>query len=484
MKQQLEEARDQKQADGDSAETDDPFAEIYIGSGSPYFSGINMFDQLTLRAVNRMAERVSSSVSFAKVESVDGVIPKGLDVAGLNIRIPFCASRCPYCAFPGERYSNSYAKVFLQGLSQEMSLYASVFGKRKTSVDRVYLSGGTPTLMYKDFGTIQSHVNEHFSFKGKVALEASPADLSDDVLSSLSDLGVSQLSIGVQSFNEGLLSRVLGRPAKRGDLISTLKRVMDHGFEYVNIDLMFSLPGQTKEMLIEDLETAASTGVQGISTYPLMMLPYTALSKACSGKPAKGPNKGDKADQSAEAGTKTGSPFTAQAGQAAEIEEYLAIIGFLRDRSYKFRTLWSFSLNPGAYEGPYEHDNFIGLGPRAWGVINNRFTLNSPSTEDYIATLRDGKLPIFAYSELRDYPISRLARRFYYGGISRGELNELKKSDGNLGMLVVLLRFLGLVKYDGDYLKLTDKALAYGNIATKKIAMETLAKMDGILVAG
>jgi oxygen-independent coproporphyrinogen-3 oxidase len=438
-----------------------------------------MFDRLTLWEVNRVAERVSTSVSFSKVEHPEEVVPKGLGLTALNIRVPFCASRCPYCAFPGQLYSKSYAQVFLQGLSQEMGLYSSIFGNGSgsTTVDRVYLSGGTPTLLYKEFGTIQNHVSEHFSFKGKVALEASPADLSDDVLSSISELGISQLSIGVQSFNEGLLSKVLGRPAKRETLVNTLKRVMDHGFDYVNIDLMFSLPGQTREMLIEDLDTAAGIGVHGISTYPLMLLPYTALTVACSREQTK-----NRKDGEGRQGT-TGKPAV-QVDQSAEIEQYLAIMGFLRQRSYKFRTLWSFSLNPDAYEGPYEHDNFVGLGPRAWGVINSRFTLNSPSIEDYIATLRDGKLPLFAYSELRDYPVARLARRFYYGGIGRGELDELKRSDGSMNLLVWLLRLLGLVKYDKDYLRLTDKALAYGNIATKKIAMATLSKMDEILRAG
>jgi hypothetical protein len=117
-------------------------------------------------------------------------------------------------------------------------------------------------------------------------------------------------------------------------------------------------------------------------------------------------------------------------------------------------------------------------------VINNNFTLNAPSTEDYIATLKEGKLPVFAYSELRDYPTARLARRLYYGGIDKHQLNELKSADFNIRVLTGLLRILGLVRWEEDFLKMTDRALAYGNLATKKIAMATLSRMDEILKAG
>lgn len=429
-----------------------------------------MVDRITLWAVNRLADKVASSVSFSRATDLENMFKTEVKRTALNIRVPFCASRCPFCAFPGELYSNSYAKIFLTGLKEEMKLYSSLISQNKAVVERVYLSGGTPTLLHKEFGTIQDQVSEHFSFQGKVALEASPADLKDEVLASLKDLGISQLSIGVQSFNETLLAKVLGRPAKRENLVSTLKRVMDYGFDYVNIDLMFSLPGQTKEMLLEDLKTAADIRVNGISTYPLMMLPYTALSKTC-------------ARERVDKGGKINSTLADQ-NQAEETENYLAIVNYLRERTYKFRTLWSFSLNPGAYEGPYEHDSFIGLGPRAWGVINNNFTLNAPSTEDYIATLKEGKLPVFAYSELRDYPTARLARRLYYGGIDKHQLNELKSADFNIRVLTGLLRILGLVRWEEDFLKMTDRALAYGNLATKKIAMATLSRMDEILKAG
>jgi len=428
-----------------------------------------LLDSLTLKAVNRLADSVASSVAFVRADGSSIPAMGSVGRTALNIRVPFCVARCPFCAFPGELYTNSYAKIFIQGLKDEMRLYSGLLGQKKAVVERVYLSGGTPTLLHRELGTVAENVKEYFSFSGKVAMEASPSDLKEDVLKGLVDLGVKDLSVGIQTFNEGLLSRVLGRQGKREELIATLNRVMDFGFDYVNIDLMFHLPSQTPQMLKEDLETATSTGVHGISTYPLMMMPYTSLTKACS---RTGDNK---------AGIE--KPQDRNDPQE-EVEQYLIIVRHMRGSSYRLRTLWSFSTAPEAYEGPYEHDSFIGLGPRAWGMVNNCFTLNSPSTEDYIATLREGKLPLFAYSTVKDFPAARLARRFYYGRISKYELEELYREDGKLKMLVGLLRSMGLLEWDGDWLKLSEKALGYGTVATKKIAMATLSKMDEILRAG
>lgn len=418
---------------------------------------------------DRLADRVASSVNFTKGAD-PGIFSRRVDRTALNVRVPFCRARCPFCAFPGEVYTEQYKRIYIHGLRDELRLYSEGFeGKgNRPVVERVYLSGGTPTLLYKEFGQVSGYVSEYFPFRGKIAIEAYPNDLKDEVLKALVDSGVNQVSVGVQTFNEAVLSKSLGRKGRREELTAVLRRVMDYGFEYVNIDLMFSLPNQTKEMLVEDLETAAGIGLHGISTYPLMLLHYTALAKIQSaGKGAK-PRKG----------------VAMETDGGKETEQYLAIVETLERYGYKLRTLWSFSLKPEAYEGPYEHECFIGLGPRAWGFVNDRFTLNAPSTEDYLATINEGRLPVYAFSEVRNSPLVRLARRFYYGGVNRSYLKGLEEESFWLRGLIWVLRLTGLVKWEGEELKLTKEALAYGSIATKKIASATLTKMDEILRAG
>ncbi|MBM4237639.1 MAG: radical SAM protein, partial [Euryarchaeota archaeon] len=422
------------------------FHSILHISGSTWGKRIPMPMDLTMRFVDRLADRVASNVSFVRVRRLEDVLPDRAEKVALNIRVPFCAQRCTYCALPGEGYDERMARIFLAGLNEELRIYAEYIGR--TTVERVYLSGGTPSLMHEELGILVDIIKDHFDLQGKMAMEASPTDLSDPVMDNLRSAKVSQLSIGVQTFNERILNERLGRGSSRSELVETLRRVMSSGFEYVNIDLMFSLPGQNLEDIVDDLGTASNLGIDGISTYPLMLLPYTPLTMRMS----------------QESGAENGLE-----DPAGEKAKYLAIVRTMRESGYKLRTLWSFSKRPEEYEGPYEHGNFLGLGPRAWGMVNNRLTVNSPSVLYYAKMLEEGFLPIFAFSEMKDYPVARFARRLYYGRIGVKETEELRQQDPQVGRYLGLMRVLGLVSKEGGDLIFTDKALAYGSHATKKI---------------
>ncbi|HVO77261.1 MAG TPA: radical SAM protein [Methanomassiliicoccales archaeon] len=406
----------------------------------------------TYRYVDRLADRVAASVEFSKVTKLEDVLPEKVERTGLNVRVPFCAAKCSYCAFPGESYKDEYGKAFLDAVNEELGLYtmSTEIGK----VDRVYISGGTPSLMHKEIGRLLDIVRSHFEFSGKVAMEAGPGDLNEEVLRNFVSSGVKQLSVGVQTFNERMLP-FLGRLTKRQQLLDVLGKVVDAGFSYVNIDLMFSLPTQSTDDLLEDLETACSLGVDGISTYPLMLLNYTPLTK------------------------KSQDNFTQD--QKEEREQYQAIIDTMRSHGYKMRTLWSFSKRPEEYEGPYEHSNFIGIGPRAWGMVDGRFTVNAPSTLNYIQRLSEGFVPLFAHAPVKDFGMAKLARRLYYGKLTSAELDEISKEEAKVAPMISLLRMLGLMEKQDEEYVLTDKALWLGSHATKKIAMATLEKMNDIL---
>ncbi|MBC7107354.1 MAG: radical SAM protein [Methanomassiliicoccales archaeon] len=424
---------------------------------------------LTFRMIDRMAERVASSVSFSFPGQPEEVLPDHIDHAGLNIRVPFCAFRCTYCALPGERFSAKSADHFVSALNKEIELYAARYERAK--IERIYLSGGTPSLLYESIGGIVDEVKKHFEFKGPVSMEASPVDLDDHVLDGLRSGGVNQLSIGIQTFNEEILSRYLNRKVTQADLIETLKRVRESKFDYINIDLMFSLPFQTKESLLHDLEIAVSTGVDGISTYPLMLLPYTPLAS----KILLNQNRAQKAHISSLHGFSQ--------NPATEMDQYLLILSFLRQHGYQIRTIWSFSKAPEKYEGPYEHSNFIGMGPRAWGMLGNRFTLNMPSVLPYADAIAGGKFPIFAFSAVRDYPLARFARKLYHGKITVDEIEMINEQDQGIKRYLLMMKLLGLIKRKRDYYELTDKALAYGSCATKKIASATLIKINEVFAS-
>ncbi len=115
-------------------------------------------------------------------------------------------------------------------------------------------------------------------------------------------------------------------------------------------------------------------------------------------------------------------------------------------------------------------------------MVNNRLTLNCPNVIDYINKLENGTLPLFAYSDVKDYPLAKFARRLYSGELSRTEVESLSEQDHKITGYIRLLQLLGLMKRRGDKMVLTDKAMSYGSHATKKIAMATLSEMNNILM--
>jgi len=113
-------------------------------------------------------------------------------------------------------------------------------------------------------------------------------------------------------------------------------------------------------------------------------------------------------------------------------------------------------------------------------MVGGKITLNTPRVLDYLAFLEEGFLPLCAYSQVKDYPLGRFARQLYHGKISRTEAKALTEEDSKVGRYIGLMRLLGLTREEGEAIVLTDKALALGSIATKKIAMATLTKMNEV----
>jgi oxygen-independent coproporphyrinogen-3 oxidase len=184
--------------------------------------------------------------------------------------------------------------------------------------------------------------------------------------------GVTQISIGVQSFNDSVLKGI-GRGYDSKRAVNAVKKAIDHGFEHVNIDLMFPLPGQTIDSLIRDLELAVSLNVHSVSTYPLMLLPYTEMYRRLRDNASK--------------------------MESTEEKMYMTIVDYMTSVGYDVSSIWRFSLKPSSYNGPFEYDEFLGVGPYAWGLVDDLFTVNTPLVEDYLVAVKRG-LPIFCFGQI------------------------------------------------------------------------------------
>lgn len=192
---------------------------------------------------------------------------KGL---GLYIHIPFCISKCNYCDFYSIGGADEEKKDrYVSALVSHMKEYK--IQAKNYIVSSVYIGGGTPSLLSEtQLKTIMKAVKKNFrlSSRCEISMEVNPGTVSESKLKTIYKLGVNRLSIGAQSFNDDELS-VCGRRHKSEDIYSCITNARKAKFDNVSLDLIYGLPGQTKESLFDNLETAFKLNVDHISLYGL-----------------------------------------------------------------------------------------------------------------------------------------------------------------------------------------------------------------------
>ncbi len=192
---------------------------------------------------------------------------------GLYVHVPFCASTCDFCAFYQTTPTRSGVEGYLNAVRQELELV-----RLRKPVDTVFWGGGTPGLLApEDLRTLGDTVLGACGQRpAEWTIELAPASVTDARLAVLKELGVTRVSLGVQSFSHALLD-ALGRQHTREQVLKAYARVRDAGFASVNLDLMFALPGQDLAAWELDLKTAIDLAPDHLSTYCLTFEEDTKL---------------------------------------------------------------------------------------------------------------------------------------------------------------------------------------------------------------
>jgi oxygen-independent coproporphyrinogen-3 oxidase len=202
--------------------------------------------------------------------------------AALYVHIPFCVAKCKYCSF------NSYAgldhlhEAYLEALENEVSLSTQERGQFE--VPSVYIGGGTPTVLGPELlSRVVQACKDHFLLhaEAEITVEANPGTVDATDLSRIRKIGVNRLSLGVQSFNDGLLA-LLGRVHDADDAESAYRLARQTGFDNVNLDLIYGLPGQSLEQWEADLCKATALSPEHLSLYCLTLDEETALARSIS----------------------------------------------------------------------------------------------------------------------------------------------------------------------------------------------------------
>ena len=197
---------------------------------------------------------------------------------GIYLHIPFCIRKCNYCdfcSFPDAdgRLIEDYADELVRRIED----FSAKHGKRHA--DTVYFGGGTPTLMpARLFEKIISALNRGFdiSSDAEITVECNPASIDKNGLAALRSLGINRLSIGLQSTNDTEL-KTLGRLHSFEDFRRTFCDAREVGFDNISVDLMHSIPKQTKESFRQSLSDLIVLSPEHISVYGLKIEEGTAF---------------------------------------------------------------------------------------------------------------------------------------------------------------------------------------------------------------
>lgn len=283
---------------------------------------------------------------------------KELADLGLYVHIPFCKSLCSFCPYCKVAYDQELAANYKKALLGEIDLVGSSLSSRK-HVTSLYFGGGTPALMIDDLGEIIRRMERYFKITDGVGVEVHPRDLTQENIQKLKAAGVTMLSIGVQSFDSSCLGKI-GREVC--DLEQAMVWVREAGFDVIDMDLIFAIPGQDEALLKADLQRAFSLGATQVSTYPFIDFTFASNTH----KPMSHKDK------------KRMLTFLHKTCQEMGIER---------------TSVWTFA-KPGTKKySSVTRDTFLGFGVSATTLLKDTFKINTFSIPHYIERIQERQLP-------------------------------------------------------------------------------------------
>lgn len=383
--------------------------------------------------------------------------------AGVYIHIPFCRSRCSYCDFATDVYKNAeIVESYVDALVKEVSgcrLQVAGFrseveeeleipnSKSEIEVDTIYFGGGTPSLLApQQLERILKIVHEKFSVdkSAEITMEMNPATVSLETLREYRNLGVNRASFGAQTFDDAELKR-LGRKHTADDVRETIELLRRADFENVSFDLIAGLPRQTVEDWKRNLSEALKLNPEHLSLYLLEIHQSTPLAEQIRSGRQPLPDE----NTAAEMYEILLEEISRNGYEQYEISNF-ARSGFESKHNSKYWTLdavYGFGCSAHSFDG-----------------VDFRYS-NERDTAKYVALIENENSAIVQREKID------VASEFVFLGLRLTKGIDLREYEKQFGKDLIeeyredlnLLDEFGLIEFDEDYLKLTEKGFLFSN---------------------
>lgn len=282
----------------------------------------------------------------------------------LYMHVPFCERLCPYCSFNRFPFSEDRAVPYFASLRREMLMLA----EEGYDFDSLYIGGGTPTILLDELCRTIDLARETFSIK-EVSSETNPNHLIPSYLEALQGR-VQRLSVGVQSFDNGLLKQ-MDRYEKYGSSEQIFERIQTAApyFKSLNVDMIFNFPAQTEDMLINDLACILESGAGQTTFYPLMASPSVERSLAAT---------------------------VGKVDYAREQRFYEIIWKTLLDNGFSMGSAWTFNKYEQGMIDEYvvDYEEYPAIGSGGISYLGDSLYVNTFSVKDYNAAIEAGRMSI------------------------------------------------------------------------------------------
>ena len=315
-------------------------------------------------ASSSMQKSLYNSLNIDILDTKINKTPKSNVNYMLYAHFPFCHTFCPYCSFHKYHYEQELAKIYFENLREEMRQVKEA-GFNFTSL---YVGGGTTLINEEELEKTLILAKDLFNIK-QISCESDPNHIDPTSLKRFVGL-IDRLSVGVQSFDDETLKKV-ARYEKFGSSKILQKRLKDALgiLPIMSLDLIFNLPNQTKDELLNDIKIAKQIAPEQVTFYPLMKSPLTrnAIAKSLGVS-----NKDN------------------------EREFYEIICENFSD--YYQNNAWAFSRKNTNLKDEYvgSHHEYLGIGSGAFSFLNGELLINAFNLLDYGRAIKSHQSPVIA----------------------------------------------------------------------------------------
>ncbi|MEX0917879.1 MAG: coproporphyrinogen-III oxidase family protein [Candidatus Paceibacterota bacterium] len=333
---------------------------------------------------------------------------------GLYVHVPFCRKRCAWCWYKVNEISEHapQMKAYLNALGAELELYAELPAFRGRPLQHIHFGGGTPSLITtKHLRPLFSRMKAAFPWTDveEVTIECEPGTLSRDKVAELRALGVTRISLGVQSFNDEILA-ASNRLHTAAQSVEAFSWVRNEDFRHVSIDLLAGLPGETDENWRDTVARALELGPDAVSIYQMELPTNTILARTVGDGGA-----------AAFADWKQKRDWAAYAFEAFEAAEFV-----VTDSRSLIKKEKRMSVSPSLYQdGLNTGMDLVAIGASPFGYVGDTQYQNLKRIDEYLSSVTAGSLPLARGVQMskRTRFIRELVLQLKTGSISRGHFH-------------------------------------------------------------